>query len=208
MRLVDFFLQGMLRYVLVLLPVYMLFRALYLLIKRRKPVWAHELLLAVGAAYGISLVSQTLLPQSIYGLEDLEYYTQNMFQCHRSYNLIPMRTVWAYLFTQNDRVNDWGSVALLNLSANIGLFIPLGVLAPMLGRRLRRLRSTVLLGLAISFAIEAGQYLIGRSADVDDLILNVFGVVIGYGIWAAVRRTDKALSPSAPMESGGEVGPG
>ena len=32
-----------------------------------------------------------------------------------------------------------------------------------------------------------------RASDVDDLILNVLGVVIGYGIYAAVKRLKRQL---------------
>lgn len=188
MRLVEFFVQDMLRYVMVLLPVYVLMRVLYMSARRQIPLWSRELLLAVCAAYGIALVSQTLLPTGFYGIEDLEIYVQTIASGHRSYNLIPMSTVGAYLFTQDDRVSDWGSVAFLNLAANVALFVPLGFLAPLAGERSRRLRSVLVLGVTVSLFIEVSQFLIGRSADIDDVILNVIGAGIGYGAWLVAQR--------------------
>ncbi|MDZ4181222.1 MAG: VanZ family protein [Coriobacteriia bacterium] len=191
----------MLRYVVLLLPVYVLFRLAYLMLRRQKPAWSCELLFALCAAYGIALVSQTLLPSSVYGIEDLEIYVQTITGGYRSYNLIPMNTIGAYLFTQNDRVSDWGSVALLNLSANVALFVPLGLLAPITGERFRRLRSVLTLGLAVTLAIEIGQFLIGRSADVDDVMLNVLGAGIGYGLWVLVQRMRRVPQPAEVTES-------
>jgi glycopeptide antibiotics resistance protein len=188
LRLVEFFVQDMLRYVTVLFPVYILLRFLYLSIRRQTPDWSRELPLATCTAYGIALVSQTLLPHGFYGIEDLEIYVQTITGGYRNYNLVPLNTVWAYLFTQNDRVSDWGSVAFLNLAANVVLFLPLGLLAPLASERIRRLRNALVLGVSVSLAIEVAQFLIGRSADIDDVILNVVGVGIGYGAWILLRR--------------------
>jgi len=188
LRLVEFFVQDMLRYVIVLFPVYVVLRLFYLGIRRKVPAWSHEMLFATCAAYGIALVSQTLLPRSFYGIGDLEMYLETITSGYRSFNLIPMNTVWAYLFTQNDRVSDWGSVAFLNLTANVALFVPLGLLAPLASERLRRFRSVLIFGVKASLAIEVSQFLIGRSADIDDVILNVVGVGIGYGAWALIQR--------------------
>ncbi len=188
LRLVEFFVQDMLRYVAVLFPVYILLRFLYLSIRRQTPVWSRELLLAASAAYGIAIVSQTLLPRGFYGIEDLEIYVQTIRGGYRSYNLVPMNTIWAYLFTQNDRVSDWGSVAFLNLAANVALFVPLGLLAPLVSERFRRPRSVLVLSVWVSLAIEVTQFLLGRSADIDDVILNVVGAGIGYGARVLFQR--------------------
>lgn len=107
-----------------------------------------------------------------------------------------MGTIGAYLFTQNDRVGDWGAVAFLNLTANVALFVPAGLLAPLVDVRARGLRRVLLFGFALSLAIEFTQFVIGRSADVDDVILNVLGVGIGFGAWALFRR-----APTLPRES-------
>jgi glycopeptide antibiotics resistance protein len=201
LRLVDIFMQDMIRYVVMLLPVYVLLRLLYLGIRRQALVWKREALLALCAAYAIGLVSQTLLPHGFYGIEDLELYVQSITSGYRTYNLIPMNTVRAYLFTPNDMVNDWGLVAFLNLAANVGLFVPLGLLAPMVSERLRHLRTVLLLGTALSLAIEVVQFLIGRSADIDDVILNILGVGIGYGVWALVQQTRRASVRAGTTEA-------
>ncbi|MDN4476415.1 VanZ family protein [Demequina sp. SYSU T00192] len=69
----------------------------------------------------------------------------------------------------------------LNLVGNIVLFIPFGTVAALLTRSglvLRVLTGTAL-GFALSACIEATQYLLGRVADVDDIILNTSGAFLG-----------------------------
>ncbi|WP_062465210.1 VanZ family protein [Demequina soli] len=69
----------------------------------------------------------------------------------------------------------------LNLVGNILLFVPLGTVAALMTRRgfvLRVLTGTAL-GFALSAAIESTQHLLGRVADVDDVILNTLGAFVG-----------------------------
>ena len=63
---------------------------------------------------------------------------------------------------------------------NIVLFIPLGVLLPLLWKKYQRLLPVVTTGLAFSVFIELSQLLNIRISDVDDLILNTLGALIGY----------------------------
>ena len=47
---------------------------------------------------------------------------------------------------------------------------------------------TVGVAAVLSAGIETVQYFIGRSADIDDLLLNVFGAVVGFGLYAILRK--------------------
>lgn len=66
---------------------------------------------------------------------------------------------------------------------NIMLFVPLGFFVPIVWESKRKLYQTALLSFGITFCIEFFQYFIGRSADIDDIITNLLGAVIGYGIF-------------------------
>ena len=69
------------------------------------------------------------------------------------------------------------------------MFIPSGIVLPIVYRKLDRLGKVVAAGAFISFCIEVLQLPFrSRVSDVDDLILNTLGVAIGYGIYALVRR--------------------
>jgi glycopeptide antibiotics resistance protein len=71
--------------------------------------------------------------------------------------------------------------------SNVLLFIPLGIVVATLGWRWF---VVLVVGLALSLAIETTQYLVneGRTADVDDLIENTAGAVLGWAVALAVRR--------------------
>ena len=79
------------------------------------------------------------------------------------------------------------------LVGNVLAFAPFGLFLPILWPSRRSLISVVGAGLAISLALEAVQLglslLIGapyRVADVDDVIINVLGVALGYGLYRAI----------------------
>lgn len=78
----------------------------------------------------------------------------------------------------------------LNLSfvLNIVLCAPLGFLLPLLWRGYRKLGYTALAGFLLSAAIECSQLLNTRTTDVDDLIANTLGAVVGYLIWKLFCR--------------------
>lgn len=85
-------------------------------------------------------------------------------------NLIPFRTLFQCLFELNMSVSDWEGVALLNISANIFLFSPVGFLIPLIWERWNSIKSLFLLTLSITYLIEFIQFFIGRSSDIDDVI--------------------------------------
>lgn len=70
---------------------------------------------------------------------------------------------------------------ILNFAGNVIAFIPFGYLLPKIVKKKPRLFHTVLFSFEFSLLVELTQ-LISRtgSFDVDDLILNTFGGLIGY----------------------------
>lgn len=80
------------------------------------------------------------------------------------------------------------SKTLFQVSANIAMFIPLGFLLPVAAGPMRSLPKTALTVLAVTVSIETIQYFIGRSADIDDVIMNFLGGILGYGLFILCRR--------------------
>jgi glycopeptide antibiotics resistance protein len=85
-----------------------------------------------------------------------------------------------------------GSREFLVLIGNLAAFVPLGLLLPAITGK-RSLLTVFLVGLALSLAIEGGQLAISialgfayRTADIDDVIVNVAGAVLGYGLFVTV----------------------
>ena len=83
--------------------------------------------------------------------------------------------------------------AVLQIGGNLALLAPLGVLLPIVWTTLRGPIRLALLAAMFSFAIEAVQGLLvmGRAFDIDDVILNVTGVVIAYLLLG--RRLSKTV---------------
>ena len=69
------------------------------------------------------------------------------------------------------------------LLLNIAMFVPLGLFWSAVFPSLSRWERVMCSVLLFALCIETVQYFIGRSADVDDLIMNTVGGVIGYGIF-------------------------
>ena len=69
---------------------------------------------------------------------------------------------------------------LSNGLLNIVLFVPLGLFLPMLWQRFRRPMNCIVLGLCFSLIIELLQMLTFRATDVNDLITNTAGTMVGF----------------------------
>ena len=65
---------------------------------------------------------------------------------------------------------------------NVLLFLPFGIFLPVLWTTFRSLFRTVLCGLLLSSAIEFLQIFTYRATDVNDLITNTLGTLLGYFI--------------------------
>ena len=111
-------------------------------------------------------------------------------------NLEPLATI--------DRALDLGprSLAFRLMLANIAAFIPLGILLSLAFPSVARLAVVLVGALALSSTVEIGQLAISlnlgyayRSTDIDDVILNVAGALLGYTA-IAVTRVLGTLQPS------------
>lgn len=80
--------------------------------------------------------------------------------------------------------NEFSLQGWLNVFLNIALFVPLGVLLPLLFQQFRKWYWMLAAGFGGSATIELLQFLTGRGmCDVDDLFTNTLGAMLG---WAAV----------------------
>lgn len=89
------------------------------------------------------------------------------------------------------RGSSVGPFCEYNRRANLALFFPLGILIPLVWKRLRFWRG-IQIAVALSVSIEVVQYLSSalgsyRAVDVNDVILNVLGASIGLSIVFLLR---------------------
>lgn len=88
-----------------------------------------------------------------------------------------------------------GTFVFANLIGNVLAFVPLGLLLPLAVRRLPW-PLVILAGAALSIAIEVAQYTLStnlgygyRRADIDDVIVNVAGTVVGLALYGVLQLT-------------------
>lgn len=98
-------------------------------------------------------------------------------------NLIPFETILMYLNGKPSLM-----IAIFNLVGNIALFIPLGIFASLLFRKVAWWH--ILIGSALfSFVLETLQLILQvGSFDVDDILLNTLGVMLGHALYAAIKK--------------------
>lgn len=102
-------------------------------------------------------------------------------------NFVPLKTIKMYI-KYSDRLNSFE-----NLAGNILAFVPFGMMFPLTQMRLRRFDIVFINGFVLVMGIEVFQLISAFGAfDVDDVILNCLGIVLGYVIYA----TGRSLFPS------------
>lgn len=100
---------------------------------------------------------------SAVGLADISYIRYARWEPHT--NWIPS-------------IDPLGADTILN----VAMFFPLGFLLPLLWRRYRSFFHTLLFGICLSALIEFFQIFGGRATDINDLLTNTLGAVLGWAI--------------------------
>lgn len=89
-------------------------------------------------------------------------------------NFVPFREIFRY--DVNSRL------FLKNVIGNVLLFVPFGIFVTYYVKN-DKVYQTLFLSILVSCSIEFAQSVIGRTADIDDVILNTIGGIIGYIIF-------------------------
>lgn len=102
-------------------------------------------------------------------------------------NLMPFATIIPYLLGANGEL-----IGGVNLIGNVVLLVPVGLLLPFVIKNLNW-KTSFLLAIAAGLLIEGLQVLLQVGIfDIDDVILNALGVMVGY--WITVGIVQKKHS--------------
>lgn len=83
---------------------------------------------------------------------------------------------------------------------NIIFFMPFGFLLPTLWKKYRRLMPVIAQGVILSFIIEVGQLFTKyRASDINDLIMNTLGAIIGWILFKVLSKIFKDISNSTAI---------
>jgi len=152
---------------------------LLVVLRRRKRSWLYCFAFALLWLYLLSLVGLALFPIPI---PDTMENRQTISHIISQVNLIP--------FDFGGLFNLHPNVIWHELGGNILLTVPFGLGIPFLFRI--RVRSISWLAVKVGLAIETAQLLVSiairsayRGVDINDVLLNAVGVLIGFGIFRA-----------------------
>ena len=149
-------------------------------IRRRRVDWKRESLLLLMYINLAVIIRFTFFPMSrVNGrVQPFIFDASSAFPFR--INLIPLVNLFDY-----DSKRD----LMVNVIGNTAMFIPSGIVLPIIYKKLNGFWKVLAAGAMISFCVEIIQLPFSvRTSDVDDLILNALGVAVGYGIYAAVNR--------------------
>lgn len=192
MRLFLFFAVRIIPAFIITFIGFSLIRVKFFSERKKNSTGFREFLLSLFAAYIAFLVIMLFTPNSYIANSGINLTNEN-FDFVGNFkdrinsgawgvNFVPFRTMKNY-------IKYSGFLhTLTNIFGNILIFIPYGILLPEIFPKCRKMTKVFLLSFVTSFFVEFIQFFIGRSVDIDDLILNVFGSIIGYLIWKKVLR--------------------
>ena len=114
-------------------------------------------------------------------VQPLVFYPDNWFPFR--INLIPFVNLLDYPEKRS---------VLINVIGNTAMFLPLGIVWPSVYRELNTHKKVLAAGIGFSLCIELLQLpFYDRVTDIDDLILNSLGFLLGYGVYLMVKRCRK-----------------
>ena len=169
----------------------MLFRTIRRKHQERKPPWRKEAAWFAFALYVLVLLSVTVMPSWKFlpdadGVTRLYIFT-SLEKPH--INCVPFRSIRQFLFGDDTRVDNFRSAGVMNLIGNALLYCPFGIIGILaFGEKERITGKLFLNGLVLCLIIEIAQYFVGRSPDIDDVILNMFGLIVGLCIGRLMQK--------------------
>jgi glycopeptide antibiotics resistance protein len=97
-------------------------------------------------------------------------------------NFVPFRTIVPLLTGRGNHL-----IGMVNLLGNILPFMPIGLLAPLVFRSFSW-QKALILGVATGLTCEVMEIVFRVGIfDIDDVILNALGVVLGYGAFVMLK---------------------
>ena len=173
------YISAMIPYMIIALPIILLFRYIYNRMRGyRKPNAYHEMGVVAFSLFMTAVFSQTILTFLYTGPVVTRSFT--------NLNLVPFR-VFVDNYHAISELQFWQPF-IINFLGNIIIFMPIGFLIPLLWRKFNRFWKVTLTGFCISLFIETTQLTQARSSDVDDLWLNTLGCTLGYQTYIFIKK--------------------
>ena len=146
---------------IIILVIICSLRITYLITKHKKFLLHKELIYLISIVYILCLFHVVTFQDSNYGVS----------------NFVPFKEIFRYSIGSDKFMK--------NVIGNIALFIPYGFFTSYFLNN-KKLSVISILTIIISLTIESVQYYIGRVFDIDDIILNLIGGIIGFLVFVGL----------------------
>lgn len=166
--------------------LYIIFRFLKLKKNNSDINYKREILYLIFICYIVGLFNLVLVPINFWNIiwYNIFYnFNENPFAgiFDFSYNFIP--TIYKIIIGEYT-LDSWGKAMIVG---NFLMFIPMGILLSLCFENVNK-KNIFNNAVLIPLAIEVLQLVVGRSFDIDDLVMNFLGIVIGYFIVELVKK--------------------
>lgn len=179
MNKIMYFITNMIPYSSLSAPIYIIIRLIYL--KNKEINIKREIVLFLFFSFMAALASQTIIPK----IEINDGIRIINTGGHKT-NLIPFKVIAEtyYEVFINKHINYF----IINFLGNIIMFIPIGFLIKYLWNIDNK--KVILIGSSISLFIELSQLFLQRGTDIDDIILNTLGTLIGLKLYELLKKEE------------------
>lgn len=167
--------------IIIILPFYLAFRKPWQREREREIALAVFVLFMVGLL-ALALQGKYQAPSRMFA------EVRRRLVTGEGINLVPFRSIRVYF------IHYGLDGFLVNFVGNIVMFMPWGFGLTLLWKKNQKLWVMALYSLGLTVLIETVQLFIGRSVDVDDLILNFAGSCLGAGVCHVLRKRFPGLA--------------
>jgi len=166
--------------VLMLISILWILVRVFFGVKNKKISWKRELQLLLVYICIIVVVRFTFFPFSKVDGKVQPLILDSASIWPFRINIIPMVHLFDYAIFRE---------FLINLIGNITMFIPIGIIWPIVFKELNTHKRVIAAGVGFSLCIEILQLPFAvRVSDIDDLIMNSVGFLVGYGLYLLVKK--------------------
>lgn len=166
--------------------LYIIFRFLKLKKNNSDINYKREILYLIFICYIVGLFNLVLVPINFWNIiwYNIFYnFNENPFAgiFDFSYNFIPI--IYKIIIGEYT-LDSWGKAMIVG---NFLMFIPMGILLLLCLENVNK-KNIFKYAVLIPLAIEVLQLVVGRSFDIDDLVMNFLGIVIGYYLVKLIKK--------------------
>lgn len=165
MNSIFYYILNMIPYMII--SFFLITIIIFIKYKNKKTInYKYTIGLILFVLFLVGLLSQAIIPK-----DNIKFSLKNI-------NIIPFKI---FFDTYNELLNNNIEYFIINFLGNIIMFIPIGFCLLFLFDISNK--KAIFIGFCTSLFIEISQLFLNRNTDIDDLMLNTFGVIIGTYIY-------------------------